>query len=101
TPKDVAGIVKMVPTTLYLVNPFFVDIGLLQRAEGGFLPAPEVVNYQLAFQWSPESASQKLAPLIEKTWFAQKLMPKLRFRVTEEKEAVTDLAMAASAGTKY
>lgn len=99
--KEVAGLVKMTRETVSLANAFFSDIGLIQRAEGGYIPAPEVVNFQLAHQWDPEKAGHKLAPIIERTWFTQRLLPKLRMGLLNKKTAIADLAEAASVPPKY
>src|SRR5258706_7912945 len=45
---EAADIVKMPKTSLYLMTPFFCEIGLLQRVDqqpGKYLPAEEVVNF--------------------------------------------------------
>lgn len=100
--KEVADIVKMAETTTSLANAFFTDTGLLQRSQdGGFVPAPDVVQFVNAFRWSPDTASQKIAPIIATTWFAQALMPLVSFRPVEENEAIETLALQASASPEY
>src|SRR6266446_1936686 len=74
---DAAEIVKMAANTITLANPFFCDVGLLQRQDGGFVPSDEVVAFSRGYEWNPETAAQKLAPLLAATWFGQALMPKL------------------------
>ena len=98
---DVAEIVKMHQNTVTLVNPFFYAIGLIQRGEsGGYIPAPEVVNYARAYDHAPQTAGHKLAPIISASWFAQELMPKLAFRSMDEQEALGDLIGLAAVGSK-
>ena len=101
TNKEVAGLVKIKPETVSLTNAFFSDIGLIQKVEGGYVPAQEVTSFKLACQWNPEKAGHKLAPIIERTWFAQKLLPKLRMGPLDEDTAIEDLAEEASASPKY
>jgi len=95
--EDVASIVKMVATTVSMANSFFADAGFLQRTDGGFLPSPEVVSFNRAHEWNPETAAYKLAPVVERSWFAQALMPRLGFNAMVEKEAIVVLAEAAVA----
>jgi hypothetical protein len=96
--EAVAEVVKMAPSTVAMANPFFTSLGLLQRTDAGFIPAPEVVNFLRAYGWNTETAPYKLGPLIESAWFSQTLIPKLRFGTIEQEQAITDLADAASAG---
>jgi hypothetical protein len=59
--------------------PFFTDIGLVERADGGkFTPSKELVAYNKARQWSEAEAREKLRPLFEKTWFYKCLVPRLQ-----------------------
>src|SRR5260370_14916956 len=67
--NEVAGIVKMQPSTVSMGNAFFGSIGLLLKADGGYIPAPEVMSFLRAYEWSPETAFTKLVPIISKTWF--------------------------------
>jgi hypothetical protein len=98
---DVSEIVKMHPNTISFSNAFFVDAGFLQKSGSGFMPSQEVVNFNLAYQWNPEIAAQKLAPLLQETWFGQLLIPRLGFRRMTENEAIGALAEAASADPEY
>lgn len=98
---DVSKLVKLNQTTVGLITPFFVEIGLLQRTVDGLIPVPEVVEFNQAFKWSPETASNRLAPVISKTWFANALMVKLRFSAMSESDAIQELALASSAGPAY
>jgi hypothetical protein len=96
---DVAEIVKMHQNTVTLVNPFFSALGLIQKGEsGGYIPAPEVLSYARTLEFNPQTAGQKLAPIISTSWFAQELMPKLAFRSMDEQEAMGDLGSVAGVG---
>jgi hypothetical protein len=93
----VANIVKMHSDTVALANGFFTGIGILQRTDSGFVPAPEVIAFNRAFEWNPESAGTKLSPLMERAWFGQALLPRLRLAGTmEEREAIQVLAETAA-----
>jgi hypothetical protein len=99
--KEVAALVKMTSETVSLSNAFFSNIGLILKVDGGYIPAPEVVHFQLAHQWNPEKAGHKLAPIIERAWFTQRLLPKLRMGPLDKIAAIADLAEVASAPPKY
>lgn len=94
----VAELVKMVPSTVSMGNAFFTDIGLLVKGDGGFIPSAELVSFNRACEWGSDAAGVKLAPLFERTWFAQQVIPKTRFRGSvSEEETLQDLADAAGA----
>jgi len=103
TNADVGAIVNLKPETVALGNTFFVDIGFLTKAESGngFLPSAEVIAFQRAHEWNPETAAHKLAPKIGASWFAIALMPRLAFRALEDDEALEVLADTAAAGPDY
>lgn len=98
---DAAEIVKMAVNTITLANPFFCDVGLLLRQDGGFVPSEEVVLFSRSFEWNPETAPHKLAPLFSGAWFGQALMPKLNFGSLPKDEAIQTLAEAAEAPPEY
>ncbi|HEV8642347.1 MAG TPA: hypothetical protein VGV13_14715 [Methylomirabilota bacterium] len=101
TNNDVSEIVNLTASTVSLANAFFADTGLMTRAEGGYVPSADVVNYQRAYQWNKETASHKLAPMISETWFAKALTPRLSFQAMEENEAIATLAEVSAAGREY
>jgi hypothetical protein len=102
TNTHVAALVKMQPTTVSMANAFFTGIGFLQKTDAGFLPSQDVVNFHRAYEWNPESAPMKLAPLVERSWFMQALLPRLRFQNSmEEREAIELLAEASAAGLHH
>jgi hypothetical protein len=97
--EDIARIVRLSAATISLSNAFFNGTKLIQRIEsGGYTPCLEVVAFCRAYQWDSEKAPQKLAPAIERTWFAKALLPKLKFSPLEEKEAVQHLGEETATG---
>lgn len=95
---EVAEIVKLSKTTVPLANPFFSAIGLIEKSEGKYIPAKEVFDFAETFSWGgdhEDGAASELAPLIERTWFARALLPKLSFGSISRTEALTSLAKAA------
>ncbi len=99
--NELASIMKMHPNTVTLANPFFSDIALIQRGEGGYVPSTEAIAYTGAYDWNPEIAAHKLRTTIEATWFAELLLPKLRMRTMGEDEAIEELASESAAGKEY
>lgn len=99
--NDVAEIVKMQSSTVSISNAFFSQNGFLSKADGGYIPAPEVFSFLRAYEWSPDTAATKLAPILGKTWFAEELLPKLAFGPLTTDEAIQRLADTCSAGPEY
>jgi hypothetical protein len=101
--EDVAPLAEMAETTISMANPFFGSIGLVTRTDsGGFIPAPEVISFLRARDWTPDTASHKLAPVIEASWFYQALRPRLVMGPMEEEVVITTVfAEAAAAGRDY
>jgi hypothetical protein len=99
--EQAAATFSMAPATTGLCNPFFVDVQLLQKAEGGLIPSTDVLAYERAYNWDSESAALKLQPTMERTWFAQTLIPRLKFRPLEEREALAVLAEESGASKEY
>jgi hypothetical protein len=99
---EVANVTKLNASTVSLCNAFFADVGFIEKnAAGSYVPSSEVMSFLRAYQWNPDTAALKLAPLLRRTWFAQALMPKLAMGSVEEAEAIRDLADESSAGPKY
>jgi hypothetical protein len=94
----VADIIKVHEANVSSMNPFFLEAGLIEKREGGSVPAPAVLEYNRQFGWSNENAAQKLAPIIINTWFGQALSHPLQFRAMSENEAIESLAEACNAG---
>lgn len=100
--EEVAPLAEMAETTASMANPFFCSIGLLSRSDsGGFMPVAEVISFLRAREWTPDTASYKLAPIIEASWFYEALKPRLTMSTMEEDTAITVLAEAAPAGPDY
>lgn len=101
TNNDVAAIVGLSASTIALANPFFADVGFLQKMDGGFVPAQDVVSFARAYEWNPETATHKLAPIVTESWFGKALSGTLAFRAMDEREAIQALADAISAGPDF
>lgn len=100
--SEIAEIMKMAENTLSLIHPFFVSIGLLQRADTAtFTPSAELINFLNAYQWSPETASHKLADSMKQAWFGTVLMPRMDFGPMDEDGAIRVLAESCSAAPQY
>lgn len=99
---QVAGLAKLAAQTLSLANPFFLDVGLTRKVEGGFLPSDAVHEYALAFQWNPETAAHKLAPPFFDHWAWNALRPSLQMsRELSERDALSVLSSASNAAPDY
>ncbi len=102
TNADVGEMMKMQPSTVSLTNAFLSSVGLITRAEGGgYSPAPEVISFLRANEWTPETAAHELAPKIQQSWFAEILLPKVSFSPMSEEAALAKLSDAAQAGPIY
>lgn len=95
--EDLKDLVKLAPATISQANPFFCDVGFLQKEGRKFVPSPELEAMLRMSGISQEKAWAKLAPLLERSWCGQLLVPKLRIRPLTEDEIVHDLADAAKA----
>lgn len=102
--NDEAGkIAEMAAATIVVTNPFFCDVGLLQRQKDtdGFMPSADAIAYVQAYEWDPEKAREKLRPAFENTWFAKTLVPLLKFRSYDTVEALAVLAEKCAASKEY
>lgn len=100
--QEVANIVKLNVSTVSLCNSFLADVGFIEKTPAGqYQPAPDVMNFLRAYQWNPETASQKLQPILRRTWFAQRLQPRLSMGSIEETEAIAELAEESHAAPRY
>ena len=95
--EDLKDLVALAPATISQANPFFCDVGFVQKEGRKFVPSPELEGMLRMSGISQEKAWTKLAPLLEKAWCGQLLIPKLRMRPLTEDEIVHDLADAAKA----
>ena len=79
TNEDAGVVAKMAAATIVMTNAWFVDVGFLSRIEGGFAVAPEVMAFLNAEHGiAPESAPEKLKPLVERYWATQLILPRVR-----------------------
>ncbi len=102
TNAEAGAIVDMTASTVSMANAFFAETGLLARnGEGGYIPSADVISFQRAYEWNPESAAQKLGPLLSGSWFAKALLPRLTFGELTETEAIAVLAEKAAAGPAH
>lgn len=101
--EDAGSIIDMAAMTIVVTNAFFVESGLLirQKEDQGFIPTPEALAYHKAWEWNPETARHKLGELFERTWFSEALIPRLKMRPHEERDAKTVLAEACGASKEY
>lgn len=99
---NVAELTKMSHHTVGLATPFFVDAGLLTRADRGrFRPSEAVTEYSRAYQWSPDRAGANLAPIFRKSWFGQLILQRVAVTAREEDEILIALSSAAGATTEH
>jgi hypothetical protein len=101
TNGEVAEIIQMNVSTVSLANPFFSNVGLLNKLEGGYQPSNEVMAYFRADQWDKDSSVKKLAPLLREQWFSQAILPTLALRSMTEQETLRLLSDACNAGPNY
>ncbi|HZI17022.1 MAG TPA: hypothetical protein VEY09_00360 [Pyrinomonadaceae bacterium] len=98
---EVASVSKASSTSISLANAFFVETGLIQKSDVGFVPSPEVMAFAKAYEWGPDKAAHKLAPVIAATWFGKDLLRRLAYDKLSESDAVAELAQLASAAPEY
>ncbi|HUI89169.1 MAG TPA: hypothetical protein VLX61_10660 [Anaerolineales bacterium] len=101
TIKSVSEAVTLTVSAVRSTTDFFASIGLLKEVSGGFVIAKEVNDYYIADQAGESNAYYRIRPLLEKTWFANALMPKLQLKDISELDAVTALSISSSADKEY
>jgi hypothetical protein len=99
--REAAEQVGMTPNTVSLMNTFFVDNGFVERSGNDFVPHRAVIEFNQAHSWSSETAPRKLAPLLRRTWFGERMLMRLGFRSMTQDEIVADLAGQISAGPEF
>jgi hypothetical protein len=99
--KEVSAIVGIHDGTISNCNPFFSDIGFIERDGYKNRPTEAVFSYANSFEWEPATAAAKLAAVLETSWAATALLPRLAFRPMSRDEAITVLADAAKASKDY
>lgn len=100
-----AQMVGMTAATASLANGFFVDTKLVQKVDGPqplFSPSDAVHEFAMAHDWAPDTAAQKLAPVLMQTWAWAAIEPRLKFSPTiSEIDVVRYLAEACGASPNY
>jgi hypothetical protein len=99
--KDAAEVTGIHFNTVSLMVGFLVENGFLERVGGDTMPTRAVLDFTQAYNWSAETASRKLAPIVRNSWFGELLLTKLAYRSMSEEEAIAELGGAISAGTEY
>jgi hypothetical protein len=99
--SDVAKVADYSETTLSQANAFFVDIGFLIRTPEGFIPSDEVRAFSHAYKWNQSTAGTKLAPVLERSWAGEALLPRLQFKDIAESDAIAALSEEVGVGPEY
>jgi hypothetical protein len=97
TNATLADLAKLNQSTAGVNNVFFADAGLITKAGNGYVPCAEVLSFERAYQFNAETAAQKLAPALRRSWFGQTLLPLLSIQARSEDYALGELAEAARA----
>lgn len=98
---DVAKIAEVDPNTVSLCNPFLREIQLITREGHNHRPSDAAIDYFQAWKWNQETAAIKLRPVIESSWFAAVLSPRLDFRAMSKAEAMQALAEEIKAPKEF
>jgi hypothetical protein len=100
---EAGGILDMSENTIVVTNAFFCEAKLLarQRDEQAFVPSAEAIAYFKAHEWDPSTAGEKLKPAFERMWCSEVLVPRLKFRAYEQREALAVLAEASNSVKDY
>ena len=102
TSEEAGKIIGMAATTVNVALAFLSDSNILIRTEAGkYVPSEAAKAFQKAYEWKPETAGLKLAPLMEETWYGKCLLPKLKMRAWTKDEAIFTLADASNAAIEY
>lgn len=96
--RQVANVAKMNRDTISMANAFLLDAGLIDKSGLAFVPSAATIAFNHAHEWNAETAPQKLGSALQKTWFAQKLMPLVMMGAVTEEAAIRELASESSAG---
>jgi hypothetical protein len=101
--SEAGAILDMSENTIVVTNAFYCDVKLLtrQKDEQAFVPSTEALAYNKAHEWDPMAAGEKFKPVFEKCWFAEAVLPRLKFRAYEDREVLTVLAEASGASKDY
>jgi hypothetical protein len=95
--SKVGEIINVHEANVSSMNPFFLENGFIEKQGAGYVPTAPIVEYNRAFSWNPETAAQKLAPIVINSWFGQALRQRLQFRQLSEDDAIEVLAAVCKA----
>jgi hypothetical protein len=99
--QQLADLAKLHINTAGINNTFYADAGFITKMGQGYTPVAEVVSFERAYGFNPETAGQKLAPALRRSWFGQALLPKLAVRSLSEDDALGELAHACLATKEH
>lgn len=98
---DVAEVIEMSANSVSLMNTFMADNHFAVRSGNDFMPDRALIEFSQAHGWNPENAPKKLAPLIQRTWFGDRMLIRLKFRAMSVDDMVADLASQIGAGKEF
>jgi hypothetical protein len=101
TNAEAGRAVSLSASTTSLANAFFADVGFLTRADNGYTPTLEVLNFYRVHGYDPDSAGRELAQVLNGTWFAATMIPRLAVGPVTEPAAIAELAKRANASPHY
>jgi hypothetical protein len=102
TNQQAGEVAKMAAATIVVTNAWFTDIGLLTRVDDGFTVASEVMAFLSAEHGiSPESAPEKLRPILERNWVSQLLVPRLKVNTMDVEAARKVIGEACGASPDH
>lgn len=94
---ELAQVALMHTNNVSLANTFFADVGLIRREGGGYIPTAPVVEYHHQYDWEPDEAARKLAPLFADAWFGEIVLRSLALGPRPMKDVIRALGEAARA----
>ena len=95
--QELAKTVGVHESNLSTCNPFFAEVGFIERFDGGYKASAATVMFAEACEWDDARAPEKLASTLERSWAWTALGPRVQFRSIEEDEAIRILAEDARA----
>lgn len=99
--ERVAEIAKVHPSTVSPINPFFTKVGFITKQGREYLPSAEVLDYVNAVSWEQPNPTEKLFPIIERSWFGQLIKPRLSMGSMDVHEIISELALKAGVGKEF
>lgn len=92
-----ADLSKLNVSTAGVNNTFYADAGLVNKVGMGYVPCAEVLSFERAYQFNAETAAQKLAPALRRSWFGQVVLPLLSIQARTEDFLLSEIAEVARA----